>query len=483
MKKNIINDKYIRPLPRPLAEAETTNRHRDVQAVRRNARSGQQERAPRTLPPRKESMTAIWRAPQVGNRADTTFLLRGGRACSASSLSRKYRHKPVYDPLLGRHPIPAVKVPNLLELVVDDENIISAVKKVNSAPDKAVGCDRKTVREVCLPLLESAEKRDQLRELITSGRYRPDPLRIAMIPKPNGKMRTLKIATVRDRIVQKMILKALTDNLPKDTLCKYSYAYLPDRGIADAIAEVNKIRSEGYTFGISLDLKAFFDNVPHDRLIAKIQKHIVDRGVVRLLKAFVTAPVIDKYEHLTISRLGTPQGSPISSWLAAVIYLDELDKEITSRGLRFVRYADDVTVFCHSRHAAKRIRNRLIEFLEGTMKCPVNREKTKITVIEDISVFGVYLRNSQWHIDRSKLLQRRAGFRALLEKFANREDELLIVEAIQQIGGVLNHYGRIPGIAMKEINAIKRWCLRVWNRCCRGCDERYRRWFLRVVNP
>lgn len=166
-----------------------------------------------------------------------------------------------------------------------------------------------------------------------------------------------------------------------------------------------------------------------------------------------------------------------------MLYLDELDKEITYRGHRFIRYADDVSVFCHSEQAAKRVRDRMIGFLEGTMKCPVNREKTKITRIEDISMLGVHTRKGKWHIDRDKLLQQRSVFRTLAEKYTDTRDELLIIEAIQRIGGFLPHYQRIPGIAMREINAIKRWCLRIWNRCCRGCDVRYRRWFLRVVNP
>ncbi len=473
----------IESLPRPSAEAANTNRPHGVQAIRRNARGGQPGFAPRTLPPREESTTAIGHAPLVGSRTDTTFPLWGGLARSASSISRKCRHKTVYDPLLGRHPILAVKVPKLLELIVDDENIISAVKKVNSEPDKAVGCDKKTVREVCIPLLESAEQRDHLRKPIMSGEYKPAPIRTVRIPKKNGKMRTLGIATVMDRVVQTMILQVVTDNLPGDPWSKHSYAYLPKRGVADAIAEVNKIREEGYRFGISLDLKAFFDNVPHDRLIAKLRKHIADKRVVRLVKNFLTPVVLGEHGHRTINRIGTPQGSVLSPWLASMLYLDELDKEITRRGHRFVRYADDVTVFCRSVHAAKRIRNRMIEFLEGTMKCPVNREKTKITRIEDIAILGVHTRKGKWHIDRDKLLQQRSCFRTLAEKYTETRDELFIIEAIQRIGGFLAHYVRIPGISMKEINAIKRWCLRIWNRCCRGCDVKYRRWFLRVVNP
>ena len=370
-----------------------------------------------------------------------------------------------------------------MELIVDDANILKAAKKVNSEPSKSPGYDQKTVREVCVPLIESAKARDGVRKLIMQDEYYPAPVRTAQIPKPNGKKRTLGIATVMDRVVQTMILQVVTDNLPGDPWSKHSYAYLPKRGVADAITEVNRIREEGYRFGISLDLKAFFDNVPHDRLIAKLRRHIADKRVVRLVKNFLTPVVLGKHGHRTINRIGTPQGSVLSPWLASMLYLDELDKEITYRRHRFVRYADDVTVFCHSEQAAKRVRNRLIEFLESTMRCPVNREKTKITAIERITTLGVRLSKGKWHIDREKLLQLRSGFRSLIEEYAKTQEELHLSEAIQRIGGFLAHYARIPGIAVKEVNELKRWCLRIWNASCSNCGKSYRRWFLRVVNP
>ena len=201
------------------------------------------------------------------------------------------------------------------------------------------------------------------------------------IPKSNGKMRTLGIATVQDRIVQTMILQAVNANLPVNPWNQHSYAYHRQSSPAKAIAEVNRIREEGYRYGITFDLKSYFDNVPHDRLNYKLHFHIADKRVVRLVNSFLTPLMIGKGRELTKNRKGTPQGSVISPWLASDLYLDELDQEMTRRGLRFVRYADDITVFTHSRKAARRTKARLTDFLENTMRCPVNKDKTKVVKI------------------------------------------------------------------------------------------------------
>jgi len=349
-----------------------------------------------------------------------------------------------------------------MERIVDDANFLHAILAVGKAPEKAPGCDHRSVGDVCRQLYSAPAARETIRQQLLQGTYRPMKVRTVQIPKANGKMRTLGIATVQDRIVQTMILQAVTANLPEDAWNKHSYAYLPESGVANAIAEVNHIREEGYRYGISLDLKSFFDNVPHDRLTYQLRTHITDKRVVSLVSVFLTPLMIGKRRELTKNRIGTPQGSVLSPWLASMLYLDELDQELEHRGLRFVRYADDVTVFSHSRKSAKRIKARLIEFLENTMKCPVNKDKTKVVKIDDLSLLGVYLDRGYWRIQRDKERDASAAYLAGLHKYAKTKKAAFLVKTADHMRGFVNHYARIPGMAHDEVPALKRWCMNRW---------------------
>ena len=351
---------------------------------------------------------------------------------------------------------------NLMEHIVADQNFLTALRKVNSEPNKAAGYDRRKVREVCGPLLASPERREEVRRTLLEGTYNPAPVRTVLIPKKSGEMRVLGIGTVLDRIVQMAILQVVPGFLPENPWSPFSFAYQAGLGVSNAIAEVNNIREEGYSFCITLDLSAFFDNVPHDRLLGKLKVHLKDPRVIELVEKFLTSVIAGPNGKLKRNRIGTPQGSVLSPWLASEVYLHELDMELTRRGHRFVRYADDITVFSHSRSAAKRIKARLIQFIEGTMKCPVNREKTKIVDIRKLAVLGVYLDNGHWHIQRDKEIEVCGSFLRSLESYSKSKDKEVLAEAVARIDGFLQHYKRIPGLARKEVKDIARWCTRKW---------------------
>ena len=464
----------------PFAPAKLTNPKREVQAKWRNTPMGQPGRTPLTLPPRKDEQTAAGERPQDGQQ-DTRLsdYSLGGPACSASSHNRKTPSQVIYDPLLGNHVIPVVEAPDLMEQIVEEANFLQAISAVGKDPEKAPGCDHKKVGEVCRWLYSDSSAREAIRRQLLQDKYRLGKVRTVQIPKANGKMRTLGIATVQDRIVQTMILQAVMKNLPENAWSPYSYAYLPHSGVADAIAEVNRIKEEGYRYGISLDLKSFFDNVPHDRLTYQLHKHIADKRVVGLVKAFLTPLIISRgKKKLTRNRIGTPQGSVLSPWLASMLYLDELDQELTRRGLRFVRYADDVTVFSMSRKAAKRIMARLVDYLENTMKCPVNKDKTKVVKIGELSLLGVYYDRGSWHIERDKERDACAGYLSGLYEYAKTKKDVSLLKTAQRMSGFVNHYDRIPGMAHDEVPALKRWCMNRWKDIAGHKHFFDQRWFL-----
>lgn len=457
------HDEYTPASLLPFASAKHTTPMREVQAGRRNTRKGQPGRTPLTLPPRKDEQTTAGARPQDGQQ-DTGLseLFPGGPACSASSHSRKASKRRIYDPMLGNHHIPTVEASDLMEQIVEDANFLRAIDSVSKDPDKAPGYDHRKVGDVCRILYSNQSAREVIRQQLLQGTYHPERVRTVQIPKANRKKRTLGIATVQDRIVQTMILQVINTHLPKETWNPHSYAYLPQSGVADAIAEVNRIKEEGYSYGITLDLKSFFDNVPHDRLLQKLHVHIADIRVVRLVKAFLTAPIIGEHGKLTKNRKGTPQGSVLSPWLASMLYLDELDQELERRCLRFVRYADDITIFSKSRKATKRTRVSLVDFLENRMNCPVNKDKTKVVRIENLSLLGIYSDHGLWRIQREKEHDACSEYLAGLYKYAKTKNELYLWKASQRMSGFVNHYVRIPGMAHDEVPALKRWCRNRW---------------------
>ncbi len=143
-----------------------------------------------------------------------------------------------------------------------------------------------------------------------------------------------------------------------------------------------------------------------------------------------------------------------------MLYLDELDRELEARGLAFVRYADDCTVFCRSRKAAKRTKRNVIEFVEGVMECPVNRDKTRVVPVESLAMLGLYRANGRWRLDRRKERAACGAFLATLRELNGEDDLWNIQTAVQKFEGFLNHYRRIPDLANSKVPALERWMRR-----------------------
>ncbi len=236
----------------------------------------------------------------------------------------------------------------------------------------AGGVDGVTVKELKAYLREHKE---ELRTQIRKRKYKPLPAMRVEIPKENGKMRKLGIPTVVDRVVQQAISQVLSPIFEKQ-FSDYSYGFRPRRSCVMAITQALEYINDGYGWLVDIDLERFFDTVHHDKLMRIISHTIKDGDVISLIRKYLVSGVMvdGKYEDTTI---GTPQGGNLSPLLSNIM-LNELDKELEARGLRFVRYADDSLIFVRSEKAANRVLTSITTFIERKLGLKVNAEKSNI---------------------------------------------------------------------------------------------------------
>lgn len=314
----------------------------------------------------------------------------------------------------------------LIKAMLTRENLQQAFRKVR-ANRGAAGVDGLDIDQTALQLRTTWPV---IREQLLNGVYRPEPVLRVMIPKPGGGQRELGIPTVTDRLIQQALLQVLQPLLDP-TFSEHSFGFRPGRRAQDAVLTAQAFVQSGRRVVVDVDLEKFFDRVDHDILIGRLRKRIDDAGVIRLIRAYLNAGIMDG-NTLIRRKQGTPQGGPLSPLLANVL-LDEVDKELEQRGHCFVRYADDCNVYVYSRRAGERVM-ALLRRLFNRLKLNINEAKSAVA-----SAFTrKFLGYSLW-VAKGKVVKLRvsakaiAAFRYRIRKLTKRNGGRSLAEVIQQL--------------------------------------------------
>ena len=259
----------------------------------------------------------------------------------------------------------------MMEQILSYQNVTSALERVERNKGSH-GVDGMSVQTLRSHLMEHWST---LRTELMKGTYLPQPVRRVEIPKPNGGVRKLGIPTVIDRFIQQGIAQVLNKEFDP-SFSKQSYGFRPNKRGHDAVRQAKLYIKEGYRWVVDIDLEKFFDKVNHDRLMRTLSHRINDPKVLRLIRRYLQSGVMEK-GLVSPNTEGTPQGGPLSPLLSNIV-LDELDKELESRGLRFVRYADDCNIYVRSKRAGERIMKSITTFIERKLKLKVNHEKSAV---------------------------------------------------------------------------------------------------------
>lgn len=269
----------------------------------------------------------------------------------------------------------------LLELILNKKNLNKAYKRVLKNKG-APGGDGVTVEQLGLFILEHKES---LLEKVSNRTYKPSPVKRVEIPKPDGGVRNLGIPTTFDRIIQQAIFQRLSP-IYEEQFSETSYGFRPRRSAHDAINKCIEYFDEGYKYVVDIDLEKFFDKVNHDKLMNIILRTIKDGDVISLIRKYLVSGVM--LNGIVVSNdEGTPQGGPLSPLLSNIM-LNELDKELEKRGLRFVRYADDLLIFVRTERSANRVMEKITDYIERKLFLKVNVNKSKVSYFNKIKFLG-----------------------------------------------------------------------------------------------
>jgi RNA-directed DNA polymerase len=268
----------------------------------------------------------------------------------------------------------------IMEEVCERANLKEALQQVRSNKGSA-GVDRMTVDQLGDYLKQHWLS---IREQLLNGTYEPKPVR--RVDKPDGGgVRKLGIPTVLDRFIQQAVMQVLQRRW-NPTFSQYSYGFRPRRSAHHAVAQAQQYIAQGHGWVIDLDLEKFFDRVNHDKLMGQVAKRVEDKRLLKLIRAFLNAGVMEN-GLVSPSVEGTPQGGPLSPLLSNLV-LDELDRELECRGHRFVRYADDCNIYVRSERAGQRVMESISRFITQKLKLKVNEAKSAVARPQERKFLG-----------------------------------------------------------------------------------------------
>ncbi len=277
------------------------------------------------------------------------------------------------------------KTNRLMEEVCERENLKEALRQVKANKGSS-GVDGMTV----MALTDYLRRHwPAIREQLLNGTYEPKPVRRVEIPKPDGGVRKLGIPTVLDRFIQQAVMQVLQRRWDR-TFSDHSYGFRPGRSAHQAVAQAQQYIAEGHGWCVDLDLEKFFDRVNHDKLMGQIAKRVEDKRLLKLIRAFLNAGVMEN-GLVSPSVEGTPQGGPLSPLLSNLV-LDEFDRELERRGLRFARYADDCNIYVRSERAGQRVMKSIARFITKKLKLKVNEAKSAVARPQERKFLGFSFR-------------------------------------------------------------------------------------------
>src|SRR5688572_3319071 len=343
----------------------------------------------------------------------------------------------------------------LMEEVCERENLKAALERVK-ANKGSPGVDGMTVGQLTDYLKQNWPA---IREQLLNGTYEPKPVRRVEIPKPDGGgVRKLGIPSVLDRFIQQAVMQVLQRQWDR-TFSDYSYGFRPGRSAHQAVAQAQQYIAEGYGWCIDFDLEKFFDRVNHDMLMGRVAKRVEDKRLLKLIRAFLNAGVMEN-GLVSSSEEGTPQGGPLSPLLSNLL-LDDLDQELERRGLRFVRYADDCNIYVRSRRAGERVMQSITRFLTDKLKLKVNESKSAVARPAERKFLGFSFtggRQPKRRIAPKSLLRFKKRVRELTKRNRGVSLKRMVDELARYLAGWRGYFGfcQTPSVLQSLDSWIRR---------------------------